>query len=110
MPQSKEVHKEYMRSYRDKRRKGIITIEEIKAPRKSGERTIPDVIDDGSPPEGSQYPAIIHALADPDKRVRLEKIHQSLKEFNQLKNVFYGYPGLGGIPFDAVGDYLEATK
>ncbi len=57
----------------------------------------------------TQYSAIIHALADPVKRAKLEKIHQSLKEFNQLKNVFYGYPGLGGVPFDAVGDYLGAT-
>ena len=68
------------------------------------------ITSDGITGQGITYPAIIHALADPDKRVRLEKIHTSLKEFNQLKNVFYGYPGLGGVPFDAVGDYLEATR
>ena len=46
MPQSKRVHAEYMKTYR--RKKGIITIEELNAPRKPGEFTMPDVIDGGS--------------------------------------------------------------
>ena len=57
----------------------------------------------------TQYPAIIPALVDPEKRVKLEKIYQSLKEFKQEKNVYYGYPDKG-IPFDVVGDLLEATR
>ena len=77
MPQSKEVHREYMRKRR------------------------------GSQP-GSQYPVILEALVNPEKRKKLEKIHQSLKEFNQLENVYYGYPDRG-IPFDMVGELLEAT-
>ncbi|KKL64212.1 hypothetical protein LCGC14_2167340 [marine sediment metagenome] len=38
----------------------------------------------------TQYPAIIHALADPIKRKKLERIYQSLKDFEQEKNVYYG--------------------
>ncbi|KKL58416.1 hypothetical protein LCGC14_2225550 [marine sediment metagenome] len=48
MPQSKRVHAEYMKTYRDRRKKGIITIDELNAPRKPGEFTMPDVIDEGS--------------------------------------------------------------
>ena len=58
----------------------------------------------------TQYPAILKALVDPEKRVKLEKIYQSLKDFKQAENVYYGYPGLGGVPFDIVGDLLETTK
>ena len=55
----------------------------------------------------TQYPAIIQALVNPDKRKKLEKITQSLKDFNQEKNVRYG---VDGPTFDVVGDYLEATR
>ena len=57
----------------------------------------------------TQYPAILLALTDPIKRRKLEKITESLKAHNQLKNVYYGYPDKG-IPFDLVGDLLEATN
>lgn len=57
----------------------------------------------------TQYPALLYALTDPIKRIKLEKIYQSLRDFKQEKNVFYGYPDYG-IPFDLVGEYLEVTK
>lgn len=57
----------------------------------------------------TRYPAIIYALTDPIKRKKLEDITQSLKIHKQDGNVYYGYPGLGGVPFDIVGDLLEAT-
>ena len=56
----------------------------------------------------TQYPAIIHALCDPIKREKLEKIYQSLKDFRQEKNIFYGC-GKQSMPFDMVGEYLDAT-
>lgn len=55
------------------------------------------------------YPAILRALTNPDKRKKLEKIYQSLRDFKQEKNVFYGYPDKG-VPFDLVGELLEATR
>lgn len=58
----------------------------------------------------TQYPAIIHSLVSLEKRKKLEAIYQSLKEFKVADKVFYGYPGLGGVPFDMVGEYLEATR
>jgi len=42
-------------------------------------------------------------------RTRLEKITEKLKEFKQETNVYYGC-GKDSIPFDVVGDYLEATR
>jgi len=89
MPQSKEVHKEYMRKLRGSQK---------------GSQ------DEGSQHKGSQYPAILHALTDPEKRKKLEKICQSLKIHKQDMNVYYGYPNMGGVPFDVVGDLLEATR
>lgn len=56
----------------------------------------------------TQYPAIIHALVNPDKRKKLEKIYQSLKDFKQAENVYYGC-SKDSVPFDVVGDLLEAT-
>lgn len=98
MPQTKEVHKEYMRKLRGSQKGSRI---------------------DGSLDKGSQindkrglrgYPAIVYALADPIKRKKLERVSQSLKMHKQDSNVYYGYPGLGGVPFDVVGDLLEATQ
>ena len=83
MPQSKERHAEWMRE-----RRGAQT--------------------QGAQPEGAQnYPAILHSLTDPEKRKKLEKITQSLKEFKQEKNVRYG---VNGPTFDIVGELLEATR
>jgi len=73
------------------------------------------VLQKGITPEGitekgiTQYPAIVLALVDPIKRKKLEKIYQSLKDFKQEKNVYYGHP-YKGVPFDLVGDLLEVTE
>ena len=60
MPQSKEVHKEYMRKYRQ-----------------------------GSQ-ESSEVHPIVYALANPEKRLKLRAICQALKEHNVLGDVYYG--------------------
>ena len=52
-------------------------------------------------------PAIPFALVY--NREGREKIYESLKAFRQEENVYYGYPGLGGMPFDKVGECLEDT-
>ena len=57
----------------------------------------------------TQYPAILKALVDPIKRRKLEKIYQSLRDFKQEKNVYLGYPDKG-VPFDLIGELLEATR
>lgn len=68
----------------------------------------------GITPEGiteqgitQDYPAIILALTDPIKRVKLEKITQSLKEHSVSELVRYG---VLGPTFDVVGELLEVTK
>ena len=54
-----------------------------------------------------KYPAIIYVLTDPVKRLKLEKITLSLKNFKQSENVRYG---VNGPSFDVVGELLDATK
>ena len=63
-----------------------------------------------APEDVTRYPALIMAITDPVKRRKLEKISQSLKARNLEKLLCYGHPLAGGVPFDIVGDYLEATK
>jgi len=58
----------------------------------------------------TQYPAILYAITDPKKRLKIEKISQSLKARGLEKLVCYGHPAVGGVPFDVVGDLLDATK
>lgn len=41
-------------------------------------------------------------------RARLEKVYQSLKDFKQETDVYYGC-GKDSVPFDVVGELLEAT-
>ena len=53
----------------------------------------------------TQYPALLYALADPEKRAKLRRICESLKNHNQLENVYYGY-GESSVPFDIVSEYL----
>ena len=53
----------------------------------------------------TQYPALLYALADPIKRAKLRRICESLKNHNQLENVYYGY-GESSVPFDIVHEYL----
>ena len=79
--------KERMQRYRNKKRNESVTVS-------------PDSVTE-SVHSVTQYPAILYALTDPIKRRKLEKIYQSLKDFKQEKNVFFGYPSL--IPFDVVG-------
>ena len=57
-------------------------------------------------PDGglTQYPAIVYALVDPDKRKKLEKITQSLKNHNVLEEVRYGV-----VSFDLIEELLEVT-
>ena len=55
------------------------------------------------------YPAIIHALTDPEKRRKLEKVYHSLRDFKQEKGVYYGHP-YNGISFDIIGEMLEVTR
>lgn len=50
-------------------------------------------------------PAIPYALVE--DRTRLEKIHQSLRDFNVLKEVRYG---VSGPTFGVVGDLLGVTR
>ncbi len=69
MPQSKEVHKEYMRVHR----KGA----------KGSQNT--EVHSDGSQDNVTQYPAILCALADVEKREKLRRICESLKDHGVLK-------------------------
>ena len=57
----------------------------------------------------TEYPAVLRALVGPVKRAKLEKIYQSLRDFKQAENVYYGC-GRNSVPFDMVGDLLEATK
>lgn len=63
MPQSKEVHKEYMKRYRERQ---SVT---------------------------KEYPGIVQALVDSMKRQKLERIHQSLKRRGLLEEVRYGMFG-----------------
>ena len=87
MPQSDEVKREQARLRMQKMRN------------KANDNVTPDV---------TQYPAILLALTDSVKRVKLEKIYESLRNFKQEKNVYFGYPDRG-IPFDIVGELLDAT-
>ena len=54
-----------------------------------------------------QEPGILEALTDKTKRAKLEKITQSLKDFNVSKEIRYG---VSGPTFDVVGEMLEVTK
>ena len=54
----------------------------------------------------TQYPALLHALADPVKRAKLRRICEELKNHGQLRNVYYG-AGETSVPFDVVSEYIE---
>ena len=91
--------KERMQRYRERKRNATVT--------ESPDNVTVSVTEDSK--SVTQYPAILHALTDPIKRKKLEAIYQSLKAHNKVDKVFYGFPGLGGVPFNVIGDYLEAT-
>lgn len=92
--------KERMRRYRNKQRNGDVTVSPESVTR-AVEGVTPDVT--------AEHP-VMKYLIDPDKRKKMEAIVQSLKEHHQLKNVYLGYPNLGGIPLDIVGEMLEVTQ
>jgi len=99
MPQSKEVHKEYMRV----RRKGS----------QEGSQISPESLGFTKDKEG-KYAPIIYALADPVKREKLRKICLSLsgKETHRkgyLENVWYGI-GDRPVTMKTVSNLLEAVK
>ena len=56
----------------------------------------------------TQYPPILYALTDPIKRKKLEAISSALSVRDLTSKVYYGlrHP----VPFDLIGDYLEATR
>ena len=90
-PQSKEVHKEYMR----KRREGSQNLTE------GSQNT-------GFTSQGSQTPAIILALADPIKRDKLTRITRELKARHLLDKVYYGWSEVGkGITFTEIDKMLS---
>ena len=60
-----------------------------------------------SHPVIEQDHGILDALTDKTKRKKLEKITQSLKDFNASKEIRYG---ISGPTFDVVGEMLEVTK
>lgn len=55
----------------------------------------------------TEHPAILEALVDPVKRLKLEKICKSLKNRGLLREVRYG---VYGPTFDVVGELLEVTS
>jgi len=84
MPQSKEVHREYMR----KRRKGSQGVTEQGITSKGVTDVLP----------------IIRALADSVKKEEIERIAKSLKAHNVAGSVSYG---VSGPTFLEVGDMLD---
>ena len=56
----------------------------------------------------TQYHSIIDVLIDPVKRDKLERIYQELKAHHVAELVSYGLRK--PIPFDVVGELLEATR
>ncbi len=92
--------KEYQRNYMREKRKQKSVTDVTQSVTQDPENVTQDV---------TQCPAIIHALTDPLKRRKLERITESLRNFNQLANVYYGC-GKDSVPFDRVGELLEATQ
>lgn len=99
MPQSKEIKTEQARLRMQKMRNKGVTVDP------EGVTLIPANVT----VDVTQYPAILLALTDPDKRKKLEKIYHSLNEFKVADKVYYGC-GKDSVPFDVVGDLLEATR
>ncbi len=92
----KESDKNRQRRYREKR-KGV---------------TDEGVTDEGvtSLDKPGVYPHVVHALTDPEKRKKLEAIHQALTYRPQLhldKEVRYG---IDDPTFEGVGMLLDITK
>lgn len=58
------------------------------------------------PNGGAVTPALLDALVDKNKRLKLEKINESLKSFHQSDNIRYG---INGPTFTDINELLEAT-
>lgn len=58
--------------------------------------------------EGITYPPIIHALADPIKKKKLESICEHLDRRKLLSKVYYG-AGEHSVDFEIVNDMLDAV-
>ena len=125
MPQSKEVHKEYMRKRREakdgtaeemfegKPRYLMLSDGQVldRANQPKPKKHLPGMeacnrVND-SRPVIKQDHGILEALTDKGKRAKLEKITQGLKNFNVSKEIRYG---ISGPTFDVVGEMLEVTK
>ena len=92
MPQSREVHKEYMRKRREGSQKGIVHRQ-------------------GSQKEGmgiTAYHPVLDWLVDPVKRRKLEAITQSVDRHKQTGPVYLG-AGVHSLPLDSVAEMLDAT-
>jgi hypothetical protein len=85
MPQTKEVHRKYMRN----RRKG-------------SQRGSQIVLPGG----GEVTPSLLAVLINKDRRSKFESIYKSLKVHNQTDNVRYG---VNGPTFTDIGEMLAAT-
>ena len=57
----------------------------------------------------TEYHPVIKWLIPGEKRNKLERICQKVKEFRQLPNVYLGC-GRHSLPLDIVADLLEATS
>ena len=54
-----------------------------------------------------EYPSLIKALVDPEKRKKLEKIYGALEHRGLAEKVDYG---VSGVSFDIIGEMLEVTE
>jgi len=88
MPQSKEVHREYMRRRREGSQQG-------------------SQIGVGSQDGSREYPAILRAITDPKIRSKVERISQELSNRGLGKDVRYR---IDGPTFDIVKELLEVTR
>jgi len=95
---------ERQKRYREKKKRNGVTENVTKSVTVDDKNVTGGVtpIEDVKPSD--DYPAIIHALADPVRRERLRRIANTLSERNLLGDVRYG----NGVTFDVVGELLEA--
>ena len=87
MPQTKEVHKEYMRCRRQGSQEG------------SQNKVLQDKVH-------TEYPAILEALTDPKKRAMLEYISEDLNRKHLGDLLRYG---VFGPDFTVIAELLEVT-
>ena len=88
MPQSKEVHREYMKRRREGSQQGS----------QNGV---------GSQRGSQVYPAIVRAITDPKIRSKVERISEELNSRGLGNDVRYG---IDGPTFDIVKELIEVTR